>query len=245
MAGIVGSYNVRRSSEAFVDEGQRLFDDGFTASVTIILNGVNAFMYQIMLLPLYFQIALQKTIVCTANDVFALFDATGTKIRLGRPDLQNASDISSGTCVSAFMASKLDALMETTSKDDLTTAANQLSRSGAATAGSVLIGSTDTVAQKSAAILQLLNGNKPFSSQGVAAAIKNAASNVGQKAKPMMDRIRNNKLVSKIGSLMGKLQLGSQIHMIDSIITYLIGVVSGMADMAQVTHIHASKNLFN
>lgn len=240
-AGIIGSYNVRRSSsEAFVDEGQRLFDDGFTASVTIILNGVNAFMYQAMLLPLYFQIALQKTVVCTANDVFALFDATGTKIRLGRPDLQNASDVSSGTCVSAFLAAKLDALLETTSKDDVSRAANQLSRNGAALAGSVLVGSTAApgglggMSQKSASILQLLNGNKPFSVQGVTTALKNAAGNAGSKMKPMMDRIKNNRLVSRIGGLIGKLQIASQIHLIDSMITYAIGLISGMADMAQV-----------
>ena len=246
IAGIVGSYNVRRSSEAFVDEGQRLFDDGFTASVTIILNGVNAFMYQAMLLPLYFQIALQKTVVCTANDVFALFDATGTKIRLGRPDLQNASDISSGVCVSAYLAAKLDALLEKTSKNDVAQSTKQLSRDSSVLAASIMTGSTagiEEMGQKSARILQLLNGNKPFSVQGVATSLKNAASNAGQKMKPIMDRIQNNKLVSKIGSLMGKMQLGTQIHLIDSMITYAIGVVSGMADMAQVrtlSFIHAS-----
>ena len=101
-------------------------DDSFTASVTIILNGVNAFLYQLMLAPLYFQIALQKMVVCTANDVFAIFDATGTKIRIGRPDLQNASDVSSGVCLSAFFASKLDAFLETRSQDDITNAASQV-----------------------------------------------------------------------------------------------------------------------
>lgn len=220
-----------------MDEGQRLFDDGFTASVTIILNGVNAFMYQVMLLPLYFQIAMQKTVLCTANDVFALFDATGTKIRLGRPDLQKASDMSSGVCVSNFLASKLDALMEKTSQNDVTSAANQLARSSSSAAASVFVGSTagiGSMGKKSTEILQLMNGNRPFSAERVATSIKNAASNAGQKMKPMMDKINNNKLVSRIGSLMGRMQLGTQIHLIDSIITYAIGVVSGMADMAQV-----------
>jgi hypothetical protein len=44
-------------------------------------------------------IALQKSIVCTTNDVFALFDAAGFRIRLGRPDLQAASDVSAGVCM--------------------------------------------------------------------------------------------------------------------------------------------------
>jgi hypothetical protein len=69
---------------------------------------------------------MQKMVVCTSNDVFAIFDATGTKIRLGRPDLQNASDVSSGVCMSAFFASKLDAFLETNSQDDVASAATQV-----------------------------------------------------------------------------------------------------------------------
>lgn len=102
-----------------------MLDDGFTASVTIILNGVNSFLYQAMLLPLYFQIAMQKTVVCTSNDVFAIFDATGTKIRLGRPDLQMASSVSSGICVSSFLGAKLDSFLETKSQGHISTGASQ------------------------------------------------------------------------------------------------------------------------
>jgi hypothetical protein len=218
-------------------------DDSFTASVTIILNGVNAFLYQIMLAPLYFQIALQKTVVCTSNDVFAIFDVTGTKIRLGRPDLQAASDVSSGVCVSAFFASKLDAFLETKSQDDMTDAATQATRSMSSAAGNAVLtgvgNEAENLAGRSSRILQLMTGNKPFSTQAASSAIRNAmasasSSRAGQGAKSLTDRLKNNKLVSKIGSLLGKLQIAMPVHTIDSFITYFIGVVSGMEDMAQV-----------
>ena len=82
-------------------------DDAYTASVTMVLNGVNSFLYQMVLLPLYILIAMQKTIVCTSNDIFGIFDVSGFVVRVGRPDLQNASDISSGVCLSAFFESKV------------------------------------------------------------------------------------------------------------------------------------------
>ena len=82
-------------------------DDAFTASVTMILNGVNAFMFQCALFPLYVLIATQKTIVCTANDVFGIFDATGFTVRVGKPELQKASDVSSGVCMTAFFESQV------------------------------------------------------------------------------------------------------------------------------------------
>ena len=230
---------MQRSGSAFVDQGQRLFDDGFTASVTIILNGVNAFMYQLMLLPLYGQIALQKTVVCTSNDVFALFDATGTKIRLGRPDLQDASDVATGICTSAFLAGKLDALMEDKSKTDIAKATSSMARRTSSSSSSrVMLGDTGAasspLSQKSASILHLLNGNKPFSMKGVSDSVNGVMGNLGEKPKTMVDRMENNRFVAQLGNLMGSMWLGNQIHFVDSMITYLIGVVSGMSDMAQV-----------
>ncbi len=48
-AGIVTGYNNKRRMAAVIDDGGSSFaqDDGFTASVTILLNGVNAFLYQL------------------------------------------------------------------------------------------------------------------------------------------------------------------------------------------------------
>lgn len=52
---------------------------------------------------------------------------------------------------------------------------------------------------------------------------------------PLTDRLKNNRIVSKIGNLLGQMQLATQIHLIDSMITYSIGVISGMEDMAQAS----------
>jgi hypothetical protein len=61
-----------------------------------------------------------------------------------------------------------------------------------------------------------------------------SSNNAGQAAKSLVDRLKNNKLVSKLGGFLGKLQVAMPVHTIDSFITYTIGVVSGMEDMAQV-----------
>ena len=112
-AGIVSGHKAAlmasaRSSQGLGAPGLReISDDAFTASVTMILNGVNAFMYQAALFPLYVLIATQKTVVCTANDIFGIFDATGFTVRVGKPELQRASDVASGVCLTAFFESQV------------------------------------------------------------------------------------------------------------------------------------------
>lgn len=69
--------------------------------------------------------------------------------------------------------------------------------------------------------------------RAVAAANKVAAS-TGRVAQPLFDRLKNNRIVGKIGKVLSKLQLSVPIHSVDALITYMIGVVSGMEDMAQV-----------
>ena len=81
---------------------QQISNDAYTASVTMILNGVNAFLYQLVMLPLYLLVAFQKSVVCTANDIFGLMDASGFVMRVGRLYLQRASDVAAGVCLSAF-----------------------------------------------------------------------------------------------------------------------------------------------
>jgi hypothetical protein len=114
-AGIVTGHRkmlqAERASQGMREMGVgEINNDAFTASVTMILNGVNSFLYQIVLLPLYTMIALQKTMVCTANDIFGMFDAAGFTIRVGRADLQQASDVSSGVCLSAFFESQVSSV---------------------------------------------------------------------------------------------------------------------------------------
>lgn len=82
--------------------GGKEIDNRFTATVTIVLNSVNSFLYHLALLPLYFMIATQKMFVCSANSVTSLIGVSGFTITLGRQDLQAASDVSSGQCLTSF-----------------------------------------------------------------------------------------------------------------------------------------------
>jgi hypothetical protein len=75
------------------------------------------------------------------------------------------------------------------------------------------------------------NTAKPKISRGV----QNALRQGGAKGKTLFDAFKSSKFVGKLGGIMGKLQLKAPIHLIDSMITYAIGVVSGMQDMAQVS----------
>ncbi len=60
------------------------------------------------------------------------------------------------------------------------------------------------------------------------------------KSSNLFEKFRKIKIVEKIGKFMQKLQLKAPIHLIDSMITYAIGVVSGMQDMAQVLLVRPS-----
>jgi hypothetical protein len=64
--------------------------------------------------------------------------------------------------------------------------------------------------------------------------VSNAGRQRGGKTKTMFEKFKNIKIVDRLGGMMGKLQLKAPIHLIDSMITYAIGVISGMQDMAQV-----------
>jgi hypothetical protein len=68
----------------------------------------------------------------------------------------------------------------------------------------------------------------------VPSSTRNAATQGGGKAKTLFEKFKNSKIVGKLGGVMGKMQLKAPIHLIDSMITYAIGVISGMQDMAQV-----------
>lgn len=124
-AGIIESHkkmmlSSERASQGLGTSGiNQISDDAFTASVVMILSGVNSFMYQLALFPLYTLIALQKTIVCTANDIFGIFDVTGFVVRVGKPDLQRASDVSSGVCLTAFFEKSVNAIGETGTSDSI------------------------------------------------------------------------------------------------------------------------------
>ena len=137
----------------------QISNDAYTASVTMILNGVNSFLYQIVLLPLDVLIATQKTMVCTTNDAFCLFDVTSFTLRVGKPDLQAASDVSSGVSLSAFFESQFNTIGETDSSNMLAQGANELLQNAGLSASSfVLSGGTSSLqGLQSARILTLLS----------------------------------------------------------------------------------------
>ena len=68
----------------------------------------------------------------------------------------------------------------------------------------------------------------------IPASARNAASQAGSKTATLFEQFKNSKIVSRLGVAMGTLQLKAPVHLIDILITYAIGVVSGMQDMAQV-----------
>ena len=86
---------------------------------------------------------------------------------------------------------------------------------------------------QSARIMAVLNGNgkvKPMVSKTVQNSLNNAAS----KGSSLFEKFKSSKVMGKLGNLLGKLNMNAPVHLIDSMITYAIGVVSGMQDMAQV-----------
>jgi len=245
-AGIIESHKrmmrSERDSQGLGAAGlSEISDDAFTASVVMILNGVNSFMYQMVLFPLYTLIALQKTIVCTANDVFGVFDAAGFTVRVGRPDLQRASDVSSGVCLTTFFEKSLNEIGQTDTSDSIASSASDWMRNIGEGASSIAVaGATGQDAGgESARILTLLSGSKMAQASsdkgGVSDAVRDAPKSKGGKVKTLFEKFKSAKVFDKLGKVMGKLQLSAPIHLIDSMITYAIGVVSGMQDMAQVS----------
>lgn len=118
---------------------QDISADAYIASVTMVLNGVNSFLYQLVLLPLYTLIAFQKTIVCTVNDAFCVFDVSGFVVRVGRADLQKASDVTSGVCLSAFFEEGINSIGETETSGRVSQAASDLMRDAGQSASSFMI----------------------------------------------------------------------------------------------------------
>ena len=229
-AGIITGYNTKRRLAANIDQGGSALmghDNAFTASVTMLLNGVNAFLYQLVLLPLYSMIALQKSIVCTANDVFALFDVTDFKIRLGRPDLQRASDVAAGVCMTKFFDGMMEesGIQEVT--DDFISGLNQFMQNSGQLRGAIKAGSASSLGKRSSKILTLATSKLDSAASSI-------SLNKGSKKKPLFEKFKNAEMVRKLGNVMGKIQLTAPIHALDSMITYLIGVVGGLEDMAQV-----------
>jgi hypothetical protein len=262
---------------------REISDDAFTASVTMILNGVNAFLYQLVLFPLYNLIALQKTVVCTANDVFGLLDVAGFVIRLGKPELQAASDVAAGglcfsvsfffgsmlflgrrtkqwyvsvqyshfslsvqvlthpttgagVCLTKFFDEKLNSIGESGAPDTIAEGASQLLRDAGEASSSILIsegGDLKNGAQ-SQRVVALLNGKGAAGKPLVSETVQSSVDGRGAQKKTLFERFKSSKALARLSGVLGKVNMNVPVHLIDSMITYAIGVISGMQDMAQV-----------
>jgi hypothetical protein len=140
---------------------------------------------------------------------------------------------------------QVNAIGESMAKESLAQSANDLLRNtGSAAAGLLTEGnSLEKQGAKSKRILTLLGGRNNLQAKKIAAkfqpkkiaeSVKNADLQSAKKSKTLFEKFGNKKILGKMGGLLGKLQLKMPIHLIDSMITYAIGVVSGMQDMAQV-----------
>jgi hypothetical protein len=85
------------------NEKSSLVDTRVSARTTIILNGVNSFLFQLTLYPLYMLIVAKKVASCTIKDVASLVSATGFEVTIGNPAFDNASDLVAGSCMTSFM----------------------------------------------------------------------------------------------------------------------------------------------
>ena len=75
-------------------------DNQFLATFTLTMTAVTKFLFQLCLAPLYAAIAAQKVVVCQANSLVAI--ASGNSVSIGDPEIQSASSIASGACMTQF-----------------------------------------------------------------------------------------------------------------------------------------------
>ena len=83
-----------------------LIDNRALALFTMTTTAVTNLLHQIALAPLYTMIAVQKTMVCSANSVMSVMDQSGS-ITIGDPTIQDASAIAAGRCMSQYVAGNI------------------------------------------------------------------------------------------------------------------------------------------
>jgi hypothetical protein len=184
----VGRKLIANHRETSMENGGRAIDTSQSAKDGMILAGFNTFFYQLSLLPLYLMIAAQKTFVCTANSVLAVISQDDSfSVTLGRSDLQKASDVTSGQCLTAAYDSALeDSAMDSVQSE---------------------------LGQSSALLLQ------------------DASKNLGKLTGKLGSTA--DQFIKKFTGTISKLTIRVPIQLFDSVITYAMGVVSGMQSLAQ------------
>lgn len=112
------------------DQGGNDVSDRLNAKVVMATNGVNAFLYQLLLGPLFILMGSQKAYVCGGNSIMALTRSNGFSITLGRSDLQAASDQVAGKCLTSYTAACVDNMQEAGSNQCVASVANSILSQG-------------------------------------------------------------------------------------------------------------------
>jgi hypothetical protein len=118
--------------------------------------------------------------------------------------------------------------------------ANDLLKNAGQSASSFVVsgGTSSLQGLQSTHILMLLSGLKLLQQASnlhfdkIPASVRNAATQAGSKTATLFEQFKIWKIFDTLGSIMGSLQFKAPVCLIDSMITYAIGVVSSLQDMA-------------
>jgi hypothetical protein len=79
-----------------------LIDTKVSARNTIVLNSVNAFLYQLSLYPLYMILAWKKIAMCAMKDAQELISVSGFEVVIGSPEFASAEALMTGECMTSY-----------------------------------------------------------------------------------------------------------------------------------------------
>eukprot|EP00960_Hanusia_phi_P014781 437869-Hanusia_phi.AAC.1 len=104
-------------------------DDRFNARITLVSASMTNMFSQILMLPLYFFIASQKTISCTANSLFAVMnlDVLGNfQLTIGNAYQRDISSQIAGTCLTELVQQDTQNIAFGNTKQNLASSISQL-----------------------------------------------------------------------------------------------------------------------
>lgn len=101
-----GVIQMGHSAVMYLQGGAHEIDSNFNALVTMPLTALTNLANQVALAPLYPLIVMQQIMMCRANGVMAIFDATGYTVRVGDTTMQKASARLVGQCLTQNFVEK-------------------------------------------------------------------------------------------------------------------------------------------
>lgn len=112
--------------------------DRYNVETVMMLNGLNAFLFQMFLSPLFAAVSAQKTLVCGGNSILAVVDSNRFTIRFGRADLQDAASRATGECMTSMASMCSDNPSESGSQQCLASAGSTALSKAQSASGSIL-----------------------------------------------------------------------------------------------------------